>query len=767
MALSGTFKSSEDNGANLYLDSSNPRWPSYIYVTWSATQNIENNTSTITWKCYGGSNYSNTTAYVACGPVVVTINGTTVLNKTGRVYIYKNTLIGSGSLTVNHNADGTKSVSVGISGAIYNYASNCTYSGTITLDTIPRASSFTVSKTSADMGTDVTFTITRASSAFTHKLTLTWGGVTSNIGTGIATSKVWTIPLSLANDLPSSTSSGCYITCITYNGSTEIGRKTLSMTLKVPSSVKPSISSVTISEAVSGLASKFGMYIQNQSKLQVVTAASGSYSSTIKSYSTAILGKTYSGSTIISGVLTSSGSVSVVVTVTDTRGRTATSTQTVTVTAYSDPTITKFIAQRCNSDGTLNDDGECVKITFAFSVTSLSSKNTKSYTIGYKLKESASYTTLTSGSSYSANTMYTSSAIFSGDNAYDFRLTVADYFKSVAQISEISTAFTLMDFHSSGKGMAIGKVSNTENLLEVALETQFNEPVDFKESVDFEKPVVFNNSIEVNNPAVFLNNQYCFSSPGTAGSAGYVLIARLTHKAANADTPITFIFTRRISPSPMIVHVQFQSNSTTVDPGLERITYEGTNYGAFLVKSATSTWDLYVQKYSAYDTITLNGWFSSATIKSRLTVTFPGTLVSSVPGTYYRATPAKLDSLLDHIFPVGTIYWAYNHTSPASLFGGTWARIANAFLWASDSSGAIGGTGGESTHTLTTSEIPSHTHNAYGAYANLTGGSVVMPEIYRQTSGATHSVATSATGGGGAHNNMPPYIQVSAWRRTA
>lgn len=745
MALSGSFKSSEDNGANNYLDPGSPRWPSYIYVTWSATQNIEDNTSTITWKCYGGSNYSNTTAYVACGPVVVKINGTTVLNKTGRFNLYKDTLVGSGSITVPHNSDGTKSVAVSISAAIYSYASNCTYSGSITLDTIPRASTFKVSASSVDMGTDVTFTITRASSAFTHKLTLTWGGVTSNIGTGIGTSKAWTVPLSLANDLPSSTSSGCIITCITYNGSTEIGRKTLSMTLKVPSSIKPSISSVTLSEAVSGLASKFGAYIQNKSKLKVVIAAAGSYSSTIKSYSTKILNKTYSGSTITSGLLTSSGSVSVAVTVTDSRGRTATSTKTVTVTAYTDPTITKFIAQRCNSAGTLDDDGEYVKFTFAFNVTSLSSKNSKSYTIGYKLKEDAEFTTLTSGSSYSADTTYKSSTVlFSGDNSYDFILTVTDYFKPVSQIADIPTAFTLMDFHSSGTGIAIGKVSQTENLLEVALETQFNKSVAFKD------------------------NTFAFQASAFSGEKGYTLLAIVHLTALNVNAPIVFEINRRGALCPMRVYVRFASSSTTEDPDLASITYEGDNFGAFMVKSATSTWKLYVDNTGGWSNPGLQKWYTTDNQRARLTVSFADEQIATLPDPYYRATPAKTQSILDTVFPVGSIYLAYNHTSPASLFGGTWTRIQNAFLWAGDASATIGQTGGEKTHKLTVSEMPAHSHTGKvqtetdGHYS----GSSSEARAYSAT-GVSEVQITNSVGGGAAHNNMPPYIQVSAWRRTA
>ena len=473
MAVSGTLNSSNYGGR-------------YIQFSWTATQSVSNNASTISWTLKGAGDAQ--PSYYEAGGFKVTIDGDVVysVSNDDRIKLYKGTTVASGTKTITHKSDGTRTFAVNIQAGIYYWAVNCSGSTTFTLTTIPRASSFTVSNSSADMGTEVTFNITRASTAFTHKLTLTWGNKTSDIGTGIATSKSWTPPLTLANDLPNSTSSGCTITCITYNGSTEIGRKTLSMTLKVPSSVKPSISSVTISEGTDGLASKFGAYIQNKSKLKVVTAASGAYSSTIKSYSTKILNKTYSGSTITSNIIGSSGSVSVAVTVTDSRGRTATTTKTVTVTAYSDPTITAFTAQRCNEDGTLNDDGEYVKLAIAFSITSANSKNSKSYTVGYKLKDDADFTTLTSGSVYSLNTTYIPTVTFSGDNSYDFILTVTDYFKPVSQIADIQTAFTLTDYHSSGTGMAIGKVSEKENTLEVALNAEFTKTLRAKKGIFIE-----------------------------------------------------------------------------------------------------------------------------------------------------------------------------------------------------------------------------------------------------------------------------------------
>lgn len=120
-------------------------------------------------------------------------------------------------------------------------------------------------------------------------------------------------------------------------------------------------------------------------------------------------------------------------------------------------------------------------------------------------------------------------------------------------------------------------------------------------------------------------------------------------------------------------------------------------------------------------------------------------------------------AIFDAVWPVGSIYLAYNHTNPATLFGGTWTRIQNAFLWATTSTGTIGQTGGESEVALTVDELPSHSHGSvYSQHATGT-----KDKAWYNTSGSSVAYGPVATGGGQAHNNMPPYIQVSVWRRTA
>ena len=130
-------------------------------------------------------------------------------------------------------------------------------------------------------------------------------------------------------------------------------------------------------------------------------------------------------------------------------------------------------------------------------------------------------------------------------------------------------------------------------------------------------------------------------------------------------------------------------------------------------------------------------------------------------------------SIIDSIYPVNSIYISYSHTNPATLFGGTWERINNAFLWACDANGEIGKTGGEKTHTLTLDEMPKHTHGMMYQNTGTTSSRVGRFTNGSYGYGSDALEATTGTsyityrGGDAAHNNMPPYVQVSIWRRTA
>ena len=123
-------------------------------------------------------------------------------------------------------------------------------------------------------------------------------------------------------------------------------------------------------------------------------------------------------------------------------------------------------------------------------------------------------------------------------------------------------------------------------------------------------------------------------------------------------------------------------------------------------------------------------------------------------------------SIFDLIYPVGAIYMSVNTTDPSTLFGGSWIRIKDRFLLSAGDTYSAGSTGGSATHTLTVDEIPSHTHNIY----NDNSGGYDL-QVYSAVAGVKKgypsNIVTMATGGGQPHNNMPPYLTVYVWKRTA
>ena len=444
------------------------------------SQSVANNTSNVTVSVRVYRTNTGYTTY-GTGTVYCTINGTqyTASITSDDKITSSGIVLFSRTMNIAHNADGTKTLATSAR-ITHDQFSSSSQSYSQALTTIPRATTPTLSASSVNMGADITISMPRASSSFDHTLTYKFGSATGTIGSDLGTSKAWTVPLSLASQIPNGTSGTCTITCKTYNGSALIGTKTVSFTARVPSSVVPSISSLTVAEAVSGLAAQFGAYIQNKSKLKVTISATGSYSSTIKTYKTTISGKSYTGSSFTSGVLASSGTVTISTTVTDSRGRTATKSTTVSVLAYTAPKISTFTAVRANGLGAADDEGTMALARIKFAISALGNKNTKSYVVEYKPKSSDTWTEAASGSVYSYDSNMLLNINLDTDASYDLRLSITDYFNKdnpVRAFAEIATAFTLIDYHSGGKGLAFGKVSEIPDQMEINMDMDIHKNI--------------------------------------------------------------------------------------------------------------------------------------------------------------------------------------------------------------------------------------------------------------------------------------------------
>lgn len=132
----------------------------------------------------------------------------------------------------------------------------------------------------------------------------------------------------------------------------------------------------------------------------------------------------------------------------------------------------------------------------------------------------------------------------------------------------------------------------------------------------------------------------------------------------------------------------------------------------------------------------------------------------------------RIDRAASMIYPVGSIYLSMSEADPAALFGGVWERLKDVFLLAAGEAYAAGSTGGEAEVTLTAEQMPEHTHVGLFYYGNnqavsLNGGSGGYKLEWAAGSGLGRysDMYTGEAGEGKAHNNMPPYLAVYAWKR--
>ena len=359
MALSGRI-----NGS--YADSSYAP-----YIKWSVTQSIPNNKSTMS-VTFGMRKVSeNSISYNANSQTLtLKVNGTTYTRSI--TFDFRtdpapsdHDIVTIYGIEIPHNADGTKSVSIIASHPTdISFGTGSVY-GTAELDTIPRATTPSV-PSSADIGTQITISMPRASDSFTHNLWYKLGNRGYEaIDTGVGTSYAWTIPVSLYRYLTGALSETLTIACVTYNGSTTIGTQTATMTVNVPATVKPTATMTTALVNENATVASWDVAIKGFTKISytITGDATNDHGATIAAYQFSGNGETISGATGTTGVLTTAGSVVVRGRVQDTRGRWSDwADVTLTVLDYSAPEILSSSAERVDASGDPADDGESVKV---------------------------------------------------------------------------------------------------------------------------------------------------------------------------------------------------------------------------------------------------------------------------------------------------------------------------------------------------------------------------------------------------------------------
>ena len=440
-------------------------------ISWSSTSNTTTNQSSLTVRFQLKKSSLSTSSTYGTGSWVMTIGGSTysfsdtITIKTNNTYM----TVYSKTVTLSHDDDGSKSVAIkvtgGISGTTYTSTS---LSKTIELDTIPRSSSFSM-VSSMNTGSSLAITITPSSNTFRHKFQFEIDGTvmhTSNYVAAGTKSFSYGIPHSW---LPSANSKIMKVYCYTYpaSGNDYIARVIKNVTVNVPSNIKPSISNVTPT-VVSGLN---GKYVVGKSKVKLsVTATTENTGTSIASYiykgaNIDGIASVYTGTSAsrTSSIIQSVGSKTYTVIAKDKRGRESDPvTVSIVVQAYSQPQITSITAHRCLSNGILDTNGTCAKVTIKTSYSTVDGANKRvvklysskdNFTVGTTvLSADSTSNTYTGvyGSDFETNTTYTIKAVIT-----DSYVTTND----IDRTTILGVAERTVNIAKHGNGVSVGGLS--------------------------------------------------------------------------------------------------------------------------------------------------------------------------------------------------------------------------------------------------------------------------------------------------------------------
>lgn len=422
------------------------------------SQSVVNNTSTLSWSLVIEKDRSQAGYYAWTSTKTVTIDGSNRYGPTSNNMPnapWPGTAtwtLASGSYTVDHETDGTKTA-MAVSASDARTASGpapgtMSVSGTMDLPTIPRATTATVSPTSGQTGSTFTIGHNPASSNFYHDVAYSLNGGSSytNIQTNIPgtdTSTDWTPAHTL---LPNSTSVTAIVRVITRatSGGTIIGTSTRNLPLTVPTSVRPTISNVTWTDAqtsdpdIPDFTGGAGRFIQRWSRLIPTVTSAGAGGSTVTGTTVTQGGQNTTSGTAFAQAVSLSGNVPFSAVATDSRGRTSVSyADTVSVTAYNYPSLPVPSVTRTEDAGgtTPSPTGTYLAITPLASVSSLVFDSEQKNTLEWRIRTrplGGSYTTVQDWTDDSVSgTTWTATQIIGGyaaDTAYEVEVSIRDWF---------------------------------------------------------------------------------------------------------------------------------------------------------------------------------------------------------------------------------------------------------------------------------------------------------------------------------------------------
>ena len=381
----------------------------------------------------------------------------------------------------------------------------------------------------------------------------------------------------------------------------------------------------------------------------------------------------------------------------------------------------------------------------------------------YKLKGASQYTTI-SGVNLTItnnNGNFTVSGLITGNlfntaNEYDLLITLKDKLNNLTYLCSIPTGKALLWRDLANSRLGIGKKPT--------------------QTLDVNGNIYSSNNINskivtATDYGEFPNGFRGKTIAGGAGTSGYFYVFDMTTTDVYQNQFISFDVLQRNRRGH--IDLQFKSSGAKGTMEISTIRKQG-NIDVYYTNS-NNVFSLYIKKSESYDNMEIINLEKSLYMKNTI-ITWKNITVSSLPSGYVTVT---MNSLINDIYPVGSIYMSYKSTSPATLFGGTWEQLKNHFLFATnatsgDKGGYGNGTGTSSGSTKLTaaqSGLPSHQHALQNANP---GGTTVGWTNYGvdaiTNKGYTGNVRTGYTGGLSAsegHTHTIPYIEVYVWRRTA
>lgn len=447
------------------------------------SQSIANNTSTVYYNLYiqGKGGYGFWNKYHT-GKTNVVINGSTVHSQSGRDFDIRNggiQQLASGTTTVKHNEDGSKSFS--FSASLWSSSATGSISGNFTLSKIPRKSDFYVKNENGSgitrfyAGDKIKVEINKKVSSFTHTLSIKYLGKEETLISKTSSANIYYTDSGkiMENYMKNLRSMPIDFVLYTYDGNARIGYVVKRLTIDVPSSAGPVINSVDVTEANQNKINIIGSspFYQLLSDLKVSTNASGKYGATIKNISVSLGNYIKSGSNIILDNVNLKGDQNIKVTVQDSRGFSASTTKTINLSPYNLPNISFFNAYREEKNT------KYASARIALTSTVIDNKNPLDVKVDVSEKDSNSWRNVYSATvgNGAFNSTISLGGGFDDFKAYDVRLTIADKFKRHQAISSIPTTSQSLVIGANKPVVGVGRLpTHIDKGLEVDGEICFN-----------------------------------------------------------------------------------------------------------------------------------------------------------------------------------------------------------------------------------------------------------------------------------------------------